>query len=622
MKTSNTLIQPKLTINSKGNHFEQEADALAERVTQMPPSKHVVKQVTGLIGRSVQRKCASCEEEEKKKRIMRKESTGESGLSVSSSFFSSLNASKGSGSPLPTATRGFMENAFSADFSSVRVHADSQASEMSKGINAKAFTYGNDIYFNSGEYSSNTKEGKKLLAHELTHTLQQINGNFPIQRFGSDEHRRIGDVAVGGNTLITAYGRITFGEMIAMAGDYFSSIEEIASLAESGIQSNREQIDYVLWKVNPTRTRPSVSQTAIDAVEDRYNRLAANNESHFSTGSSAGNSNRERYISMHTRAINDAFQEGFNPLVVRRWNWHATEAFAQHYLTDAFSAGHVRTERGNIQRYWNSLYPNFTDNMINMISCFMASHINDRDTIGYIYTVDALTAEIVPVVRSLGGSTLTSFSIGDLISKVLHDADNAGLDVVSPRGPAGSIGGSPFRWRAIGDDHLFAPAGTTASTAQQQTQQMMSEAMRLSNDEGSQADTAGRSYNTAIRTRLLNPANFRALSLIPSVDTTSTTNPNYAWRASSLTTLPSNIQSLITSAFAPGAEVRRGLDSISVDCITTNSGFDLHTRDAFNCFKGKLLGNLWATILEIAAGSPLCPPGQNDFCPTMRNACP
>ena len=84
-----------------------------------------------------------------------------------------LNNSKGGGSPLPEETKGFMESRFNADFSSVRVHTDSTASRMNESIHAQAFTQGQDIYFNSGKYSPNSNEGKSLLAHELTHVLQQ-----------------------------------------------------------------------------------------------------------------------------------------------------------------------------------------------------------------------------------------------------------------------------------------------------------------------------------------------------------------------------------------------------------------------------------------------------------------
>src|SRR5690606_20310406 len=109
----------------------------------------------------------------------------------------------------------------------------------------------------------------------------------------------------------------------------------------------------------------------------------------------------------------DAFFEGLNPLVVRRWTWDAREGFAQHFLTDAFSSGHVRTPRGEIQDHWNTLYPNFTDNLVTMISCYMASHINERDNIGYVQTVNQLTSAIAPVIRSQAGNVLAAFSFGD-----------------------------------------------------------------------------------------------------------------------------------------------------------------------------------------------------------------
>ncbi len=612
------FFQPKYTVGVPGNHYEQEADHIADKVMRM--SDTTVNQNTFFktANNYVQRKCQACEEEGK--HVHRKESSNNevqtgSGLD---NYVSSLNSS---GQSMSAGSRSFFEPRFGHDFSNVRLHTDTVAAKSAQSINALAYTTGNNIVFNSGQYSPESSSGKKLMAHELTHVIQQNYGDKTIRRFGSDEHRKIGDMAVGGDVLITRYGKFSFGEMVAMAGDYFESIEEVARLAESSIPSDKEQIDYVLWKVNSTRAKPNVSQAAIDAVNDRYNRLAANNETHFSTGSSPGNSNRERYIALHTKAIEQAYAEGSDPFTVRRWTWEAQEAFSQHFLSDAFSAGHVRTQRGNIQRYWSGQLPNFTDNMITMISCYMASHIHARDAIGNVTTVNYLTSQISPIVRAMGGSTLTSFSIGDLISKVLHDADNAGLDVVSPKGPAGTKSATPFKWRAIGDDNLFAPAGTAASTAQQQTQQMLKEAMKTSNDEGHQAYQAGVSKDVSARIKLLNSANFAALQLIPAEDTTSATNPTYAWQAATLPALPTNIQTLITSAFAAGSAVRTGLDSLSAPCITTRLNFDMHTGDAFTCFKQKLLGNVWGTILEIAAGTT-CPPGQNDFCPTLRNPCP
>ncbi|KAA2239289.1 DUF4157 domain-containing protein [Chitinophaga agrisoli] len=606
-------VQRKLAIGAVDDPLEREADSMADKVMRMP------------IPSFIQRKCAHCEEEKKAQRkplaafIQKKGTEGNS--YTSNAVASQIQATKGSGSTLLRNTKSFMESRFGADFSRVRLHTGDYAAQMSTELNAQAFTVGNDIYFNAGKFSPETSSGQYLLAHELTHTIQQRGGDTAIRRFGSDEHRRMGDSAVGGHVFVTAYGRFSFGEMVAMAGDYFESVDEIARLAESGNPTDREQIEYVLWKVNPTRPMPVVSESAIAMVMNRYYRLAAANETHFSTGGTLGNSNRARYISLHMNALNEAFAEGRNPVTPRRWTWQTTEGFAQHYLTDAFSAGHVRTERGNIQRHWNGLYPNFTNNLVSMISCYMAAHINARDAVGYFSSVDGLATDIAPVIRGQAGNVLSAFSIGDLISIVLHDADNAGLDVVSPRGPAGTTFPSPFHWRAVGDENLFPRTGT-ASTAQQQTQQMMSEAMFLSHDEGRQAYTAGISNDISTLARLTDLMNFRALSLIPSEDTSSTTNPVYVWRAANLAALPTNIQALITAAFLPDTEIRKELDALAIPCITPASGFDLHTRDAFLCFKQKLLADVWGTIQEIAAGgTALCPPGQNDFCPTLRNSC-
>lgn len=172
-----TFIQPKLMVNAPNDVYEQEADAMADSVMRMS-SNEAVKPVASLIGKSLQRKCTHCEEEEKKP-VMRKAEAGNSGMSVSYSFAASLNASKGGGAPLPQGTRSFMENAFSTDFSGINIHTDKQALKMSQSINAKAFTYGSDIYFGAGEYSPDTHRGKSLLAHELTHVLQQ---SMNIQR--------------------------------------------------------------------------------------------------------------------------------------------------------------------------------------------------------------------------------------------------------------------------------------------------------------------------------------------------------------------------------------------------------------------------------------------------------
>jgi hypothetical protein len=93
------------------------------------------------------------------------------------SIESRLTSSKGGGSSLSEGTRQDMEQSIGADFSNVHIHTDSSAEQLSSDLNAQAFTHGNDIYFNSGKFDEGSNEGKHLLAHELTHTVQQSGGS-------------------------------------------------------------------------------------------------------------------------------------------------------------------------------------------------------------------------------------------------------------------------------------------------------------------------------------------------------------------------------------------------------------------------------------------------------------
>jgi hypothetical protein len=86
------------------------------------------------------------------------------------------------GRALPEPTRSFMESRFNADFSAVRVHTDAHAHDLARSVDAEAFTFGHDVVFGAGQYSPDTESGKRLLAHELKHVLQQAHGVVQLQR--------------------------------------------------------------------------------------------------------------------------------------------------------------------------------------------------------------------------------------------------------------------------------------------------------------------------------------------------------------------------------------------------------------------------------------------------------
>ena len=111
-------------------------------------------------------------QEEEEEPIMTKGITG-SAYKIRNDLSARLNLSRSGGQPLPEADKSFMERRFSANFSGVRVHTDSNAIQMNKELNAQAFTHGRNIYFGTGRYRPGTSSGKRLLAHELTHVVQQ-----------------------------------------------------------------------------------------------------------------------------------------------------------------------------------------------------------------------------------------------------------------------------------------------------------------------------------------------------------------------------------------------------------------------------------------------------------------
>jgi Domain of unknown function (DUF4157) len=168
-------IQAKLTVGQSNDKYEQEADAVANKVVQrwaIPNAVNAMPTITPFNINAAQRACAACEKEDKD-HIQRKES-GE--MTASPSVESRLSATKGGGNPLPESTRTHMESSIGANFSNVRVHTGGEAVQLSQDLSAHAFTHGSDVYFNSGKFAPNTQSGRHLLAHELTHTVQQGSG--------------------------------------------------------------------------------------------------------------------------------------------------------------------------------------------------------------------------------------------------------------------------------------------------------------------------------------------------------------------------------------------------------------------------------------------------------------
>jgi hypothetical protein len=150
-------FERKPAISSPGDPHEREADEMANKVMRMADP-------------AVQLQCVASQ---KKEEILVPIQRAAAATEVAHGRGTAVRASQQGGNPLVEATRGFFESRFGHDFSHVRIHADGQAADAARALNARAYTLGPNIVFGSGQYTPATDEGKRLLAHELTHVVQQ-----------------------------------------------------------------------------------------------------------------------------------------------------------------------------------------------------------------------------------------------------------------------------------------------------------------------------------------------------------------------------------------------------------------------------------------------------------------
>lgn len=183
-----SALQAKLVVGALDDVYEQEADRVAEQVMRMPEP-------------AVQRESETDEEEELLQpkawsdqgppEVQRQEQPQEyeeeellqakaaEGIQeISPSMAQELTRLKGSGQPLDPRTRAYFEPRFGVDFGDVRIHTDSRAASVAQAVRAQAFTLGRHIVFGEGRYVPDSDPGKRLLAHELTHVLQQSPSDF------------------------------------------------------------------------------------------------------------------------------------------------------------------------------------------------------------------------------------------------------------------------------------------------------------------------------------------------------------------------------------------------------------------------------------------------------------
>lgn len=403
----------------------------------------------------------------------------------------------------------------------------------------------------------------------------------------SHEHRSIGDAAtraayvnLGGDSLEERFW-LTFGDVVALSGDFFASGDLFGLARVPGLSGRRLGTrDEILCALKVTTVDEDVVDHRFDAdgqfgalrfspaadrsevertVRDRYLSLAARNDDHFvapgrsdaPTGSGF-DSARTAYRHLHRRALDEAWRLGRERGDVS--HAMAREAAAQHYLTDAFAAGHLRTPVADIRRYWKARYPAFWAQLQRRVASDTAGAL--RELSGALRLVPAgyLHRRTHTELRKRT-SGYPELSMGDLLARCFHDWDNAhGLEVEG--------GGAVF-----GDGHVG--EGTTTDLARA--------AVRAGTDDVEVAFALGRAGRTpggealyaAVRASTgEGGAGFLAEARIPRL---STANPGQNWRAADVEALwespivgdrGTTVGDALTAMLAPGEEFIRQLDAL------------------------------------------------------------
>ncbi|PWT95624.1 MAG: hypothetical protein C5B52_17400 [Bacteroidetes bacterium] len=303
------FFQTKLSVNKPGDSFENEADAVAHSVVNNTSNKPVIQQkkMTGVqrlatpteddqLGtndarmkkdkdiqtkpmggdmdekdklKGIQKKDNPKEDEDKMKKpgtVQRKSEPSTSEGFASPGLSAQVEKSAGSGKKMSGKTLSEMNSSFGVDFSNVRIHMDNEAVSMNQELKAQAFTFGKDIYFNSGKFNPESSQGKFLLAHELTHVLQQNSDiqKKSIQRTIGDTHDLVSPRFKGDTDLEACFD----GEKIIrkpIEGEFVKKIQQ--ALVDAGFPLPKFGVDGKFGDETKAAVKEFQKQSGLEAAQ-------------------------------------------------------------------------------------------------------------------------------------------------------------------------------------------------------------------------------------------------------------------------------------------------------------------------------------------------------------------
>jgi outer membrane protein OmpA-like peptidoglycan-associated protein len=308
-----------------------------------------------------------------------------------------------------------------------------------------------------------------------------------LQRWEADEHRLLGDITkiridIGEGV------QLTFGQVIALAGDEFGSLEELmdATKTENGRKMIRAHLERARIPGTAAAMLPAPTEEQEKQAFGEYVTLALDNSSHFVGGGTAV----ENWLEKHAKAIDLAIQAGLYKDGALLNEAYLTEAFGQHFLTDAFSSGHIRVPREDIRNYYvNDFTPAVFDHLIAHLRARLIDEVYDQiDEQTWVNEGAAVAGYMLGVlggpVSAVGGLLLGGLGLRAYIRRRIRNKINAKLNEAFAAaggraeaikyvglGLAGVVAGamhdmenreglwvindfSAIPWEAYGDEHL------------------------------------------------------------------------------------------------------------------------------------------------------------------------
>ncbi len=348
-----TGAQAKLTVGQPNDKYEQEADRVADQVMRMPEpklqrqsepeeeeetlqTKPLANQITPLL----QRQEEPPEEEEE---LQGKSKTGET-HTVTSNLESRINRMKAGGQALDPAIRNFFEPRFRHDFSNVRIHTGSDENRLATKLGAAAFTVGKDVVLGDAQYQPDSTESKKLLAHELTHVVQQ-------ERIKCSPARPMRN-SMGGKILQKVFTEDT-AIIRRKISSQFSKI--IENLSYSGTdwfvtEENAQEVVTILKHLDPVDLQDTLDKLKLEEGGKYYRRLIDNlPETDFLTEQSW-------LMPPHPQVGDEADSLAGNSLVMdsyvnfrnKTWSWYFSK-------NDSLKPYHKKPDQFNSWDDWDDL---------------------------------------------------------------------------------------------------------------------------------------------------------------------------------------------------------------------------------------------------------------------------